>query len=146
MTTPYENMRLKRMAENKKKLEALNLPTLSQSLNKSSESSSKPSTYVKGRLKFVQPGELEVNKKRQRSTTTCKSSITPPPIKNTITSLSIQTTITPPPIKTTITPPPIQIAKDVVVEYEDEDVVEGDETKDDVEGDEVEDVVVGDEA
>ncbi|KAL5076027.1 hypothetical protein RYX36_015011, partial [Vicia faba] len=25
MTTPYENMRLKRMAENKKKLEALNL-------------------------------------------------------------------------------------------------------------------------
>ncbi|KAL5054072.1 hypothetical protein RYX36_034754 [Vicia faba] len=146
MTTPYENMRLKRMAENKKKLEALNLPTLSQSLNKSSESYSKPSPSAKGRPKFVQPGELEVNKKCLCSTTTCKLSITPPLIKTIITSPPIQTTITPPPIKTTITPPPIQIEKDVVVEYGDEDVVEGDETEDDVAGDEAEDVVVGDEA
>ncbi|CAI8596224.1 unnamed protein product [Vicia faba] len=128
MTTPYEKMRLKRMEENKKKLDALNLPTISQSLNKSSESSSKPSPSVKGLPKFVQPGELEVNKKRLRSTTTHKSSITPPPIKTTITHL------------------PIQTAKDVVVEYEDEDVVEGDETEDDVTGNEAEDVVVGDEA
>ncbi|CAI8584527.1 unnamed protein product [Vicia faba] len=146
MTTPYENTRLKRMIENNKKLEALNLPTLSQSLNKSHESYSKPSPSVKGRPKFVQPGELEVNKKRLRSTTTRKSSITPPPIKTTITSLSIQTTITHPPIKTTITPPPVQTTKDVVVDYEDEDVVEGDETKDDVAGVKFEDVVVGDEA
>ncbi|CAI8595948.1 unnamed protein product [Vicia faba] len=66
MTTPYENSRLKRIAENKKKLAALNLPTLSQSLHKSSESSSKPSLSVKGRSRFVQPGEIEVNKKKHR--------------------------------------------------------------------------------
>ncbi|CAI8593548.1 unnamed protein product [Vicia faba] len=155
MTTPYENSRLKRIAENKKKLAALNLPTLSQSLHKSSESSSKPSLSVKGRSRFVQPGELEVNKKRLRSITTRKSSITPPPME------------------TTITPPSIQIAKDVLVEDEDEDdmvgdeaddvvvgdgtgdvvlgdaaevVVVGDEAEDDVVGDEAEDVVLGDEA
>ncbi|KAL5075616.1 hypothetical protein RYX36_014600 [Vicia faba] len=146
MTTPYENSRLKRIAENKKKLAALNLPTLSKSLHKSSESSSKPSLSVKGRSRFVQPGELEVNKKRLRSITTRKSSITPPPM---------ETTITPPPMETTITPPSIQIAKDVVVEDEDEDdmvgdeaddVVVGDGTGDVVLGDEAEDVVVGDEA
>ncbi|CAI8595257.1 unnamed protein product [Vicia faba] len=146
MTTPYENSRLKIIAENKKKLAALNLPTLSQSLHKSSESSSKPSLSVKGRSRFVQPGELEVNKKRLRSITTHKSSITPPPM---------ETTITLPPKETTITPPSIQIAKDVVVEDEDEDdmvgdeaddVVVGDGTGDVVLGDEAEDVVVGDEA
>ncbi|KAL5078738.1 hypothetical protein RYX36_007159 [Vicia faba] len=146
MTTPYENSRLKRIAENKKKLAALNLPTLSQSLHKSSESSSKPSLSVKGRSRFVQPGELEVNKKRLRSITTRKSSITPPPM---------ETTITPPPMETTITPPSIQIAKDVVVEDEDgddmvgdeaDDVVVGDGTGDVILGDEAEDVVVGDEA
>ncbi|CAI8608607.1 unnamed protein product [Vicia faba] len=101
---------------------------------------------VKGRSRFVQPGELEVNKKRLRSITTRKSSITPPPM---------ETTITPPPMETTITPPSIQIAKDVVVEDEDEDdmvgdeaddVVVGDGTGDVVLGDEAEDVVVGDEA
>ncbi|CAI8589347.1 unnamed protein product [Vicia faba] len=119
---------------------------------------------VKGRSRFVQPGELEVNKKRLRSITTRKSSITPPPM---------ETTITPPPMETTITPPSIQIAKDVVVEDEDEDdtvgdeaddvvvgdgtgdvvledaaedVVVGDEAEDDVVGDEAEDVVLGDEA
>ncbi|KAL5053763.1 hypothetical protein RYX36_034445 [Vicia faba] len=155
MTTPYENSRLKRIAENKKKLEALNLPTLSKSLHKSSESSSKPSLSVKGRSRFVQPGELEVNKKRLRSITTRKSSITPPPMETTITPPPMETTITPPPMETTITPPSIQIAKDVVVEDEDEDdmvgdeaddVVVGDGTGDVVLGDEAEDVVVGDEA
>ncbi|KAL5055261.1 hypothetical protein RYX36_035943, partial [Vicia faba] len=138
MTTPYENSCLKRIAENKKKLAALNLPTLSQSLHKSSESSSKPSLSVKGRSRFVQPGELEVNKKHLRSITTRKSSITPPPM---------ETTITPPPMETTITPPSIQIAKDAeddVVGDEDEDVVLGDEAEDVVVGDEAEDVVVGD--
>ncbi|XP_058770486.1 uncharacterized protein LOC131644106 isoform X3 [Vicia villosa] len=133
MTTPYEKIRLKRIAENKKKLEALNLPNLSQSLHKSSGSSSNPSP---GRPRFVQPGELEVNKKRLRSTTTHKSSITPPPIETTITS---------PPIQTAITPPPIQTAKDIMVENEDEDFMVGDETEDDVVRDEDEDVVVGDE-
>ncbi|XP_058727981.1 uncharacterized protein LOC131599727 [Vicia villosa] len=137
MTSSYEEIRLKRIAENKKKLEALNLPKLSQSLHKSSSSSSKPSSSVKVRPRFVQPGELEVNKKRLRSTSTRKSSITPPPI---------ETTIIPPPIKTVITPAPIQPEKDVMVEDEDEDDVVGDEIEDDVEEDEAEDVVVGDEA
>ncbi|KAI5400917.1 hypothetical protein KIW84_065672 [Lathyrus oleraceus] len=90
---------------------------------------------MKGRPRFVQPGELEVNKKRICSTTTRKSSITPPPTKTTITHLPIQTTVTPPPIETTITPPPIQTTKDVVVEDKDGDVVVGDGTEDDVVGD-----------
>ncbi|CAK8536797.1 unnamed protein product [Lathyrus sativus] len=144
MISSYE--RLKRIAENKKRLEALNLPKLSQSLHKTSSSSSKPSPSVKGRLRFVQPGELKVNKKRLCSTKMCKSSIIPPPIKTTITLPPIQTKITPLPIENTITHLPIQTAKDVVVEGEDEDVVVGDETEDDVVGDEDEDVVVGDEA
>ncbi|CAK8574146.1 unnamed protein product [Lathyrus sativus] len=146
MISLYEEIRLKRDAENKKKLEALNLPKLSQSLPKTSSSSSKPSPSVKGRPRFVQPGELEVNKKRLRSTTTRKSLIIPPPIKTTITLLPIQTKITPLPIETTITPLPIQTAKDIVVADEDEDIMVGDETEDDVVGDEAEDVVVGDEA
>ncbi|XP_058724990.1 uncharacterized protein LOC131596369 [Vicia villosa] len=137
MTSSYEDIRLKTIAENKKKLEALNLTKLSQSLYKSSSSSSKPSSSVKGRPRFVQPGELEVNKKRLRSTTTRKSSITPPPV---------QTTITTPPIQTTITPPPIQTTEDVVVGDEGEDVVVGDEGEDGVVGDEGEDGVVRDEA
>ncbi|CAK8564058.1 unnamed protein product [Lathyrus sativus] len=146
MISSYEEIRLKRIVENKKKLEALNLPKLSQSLHKTSLSSSKPSMSVKGCPRFVQPGELEVNKKRLRSTTTCKSSIIPPPIKTIITLPPIQTKITPLPIETTITPLPIITAKDVVVADEDEDIVVGDETEDDVVGDEAEDVVVGDAA
>ena len=78
---------------------------------------------MKGRSRFVQPGELEVNKKRLRSITTRKSSITPPPME------------------TTITPPSIQIAKDVVVEDEDEDDMVGDEADDVVVGDGTGDVV-----
>ncbi|CAK8579397.1 unnamed protein product [Lathyrus sativus] len=74
MISSYEEIRLKRIAENKKKLEALNLPKLFQSLHKTSLSSSKPSPSVKDRPRFVQPGDLEVNKKRLRSTTTRKSS------------------------------------------------------------------------
>ncbi|CAK8565964.1 unnamed protein product [Lathyrus sativus] len=141
MISSYEEIRLKRIAENKKKLEALNLPKLSQSLHKTSSSSSKPSS---GRPRFVQPGELEVNKKRLRSATMCKSSIISPPIKTTITLPPIQTKISPLPIETTITHLPIQTTKDVVVEDEDEDVVVGDEAEDVVVGDEAEDVVVGD--
>ncbi|CAK8566845.1 unnamed protein product [Lathyrus sativus] len=144
MISSYEEIRLQRIAENKKKLEALNLPKLSQSLHKTSSSSSKPSPSVKGRPRFVQPGELEVNKKRLCSTTMCKSSIIPPSIKTTITFPPIQTKITPLPIETTITHLPIQTAKDVVVEDEDEDDVVGDEAEDVVVGDEAEDVVVGD--
>ncbi|XP_058740976.1 uncharacterized protein LOC131613314 [Vicia villosa] len=136
MISSYEDIRLKTIAENKKKLEALNLTKLSQSLYKSSSSSSKPSSSVKDRPRFVQPGELEVNKKRLGSTTTRKSSITPPPV---------QTTITTPPIQTTITPPPIKTAEDGVVGDEGEDGVVGDEGEDGVVGDEAEDVVVGDE-
>ncbi|CAK8569395.1 unnamed protein product [Lathyrus sativus] len=164
MISSYEEIRLKRIAENTKKLEALNLPKLSQSLHKTSLSFSKPSPSAKGRPRFVQPGELEVNKKRLCSTTMRKSSIIPPSIKTIITLLPIQTKITPLPIETTITHLPIettithfpiQTAKDVVVADEDEDVVVGDEaedvvvgdeTEDDVVGDEAEDVVVGDEA
>ncbi|CAK8564973.1 unnamed protein product [Lathyrus sativus] len=146
MISSYEEIRLKRIAENKKKLEALNLPKLSQSLHKTSSSSSKPSPPVKGRPRFVQPGELEVNKKRLRSAAMCKSSIIHPPIKTTINLPPIQTKITPLPIETTITHLPIQTTKDVVVEDEDEDVVVGDEPGDDLVGDEAEDVVVGDEA
>ncbi|CAK8573019.1 unnamed protein product [Lathyrus sativus] len=145
MISSYEEILLKIIAENKKKLETLNLPKLSQSLHKTSSSSSKPSSSVKGSPRFVQPGELEVNKKRLRSTTTRKSSIIPPPIKTTITLSPIQTKITPLPIETTITPLPIQTTKDVMVADEDEGVVVGDETEDVVVGDEAEDVVVGDE-
>ncbi|KAL5101125.1 hypothetical protein RYX36_005452 [Vicia faba] len=164
MTTPYENMRLKRMAENKKKLEALNLPTLSQSLNKSSESYFKPSlvmptfNYDSQIINNPSPDQ-NYNKfstnpnhnnpspdQNYNNFSANPNHNNPSPIKTTITSPPIQTTITPPPIKTTITHPPIQTAKDVVVEYEDEDVVEGDEAEDYVAGDEAEDVVVGDEA
>ncbi|XP_058776326.1 uncharacterized protein LOC131650637 [Vicia villosa] len=137
MTTPYEKLRLQRIAENKKKVEALNLHTLSQSLHKSCEPSSKPLPSVKVRPRFVQPGELEVNKKRLRSTTMRKSSITPHPIETTITSSPIQPTITPPLIQTT---------KDVVVGEETEDDLVGDEVEDDVVGNEAEDIVVGDRA
>ncbi|KAL5064804.1 hypothetical protein RYX36_026541 [Vicia faba] len=111
MTTPYENMRLKRMEENKKKLEALNLHTLSQSLNKSSESSSKPSLSVKGRLKFVQPGELEVNKKRLHVVVEYEDEDV---VKGDETEYDVAG----------------DEAEDVVVGDEAEDVVVGDETKD----------------
>ncbi|CAK8566062.1 unnamed protein product [Lathyrus sativus] len=146
MVSSYGEILLKRIAENKKKLEALNLPNLSQSLHKTSSSSSKPSSFVKGRLRFVQPGQLEVNRKRLRLTTTHKSSIIPQPIKTTITLPPIQSKITPLQIETTITHLSIQTAKDVVVADEDDDVVVRNETEDDVVGDEAEDVVVGDEA
>ncbi|CAL5208867.1 unnamed protein product [Lathyrus oleraceus] len=138
MNSSYEDIRRKTIEENQKKMQALNLTKLSQSLYKSSSSSSKPSSSVKGRPRFVQPGELEVNKKRLRSTTTQKSSIA---------FLPIQTTITPTPIQTTIIPLPIQTTiEDVVVEEEAENVVVGDDTENVVVGDETEDVVVEDEA
>ncbi|CAI8598002.1 unnamed protein product [Vicia faba] len=148
MTTPYENMRLKRMAENKKKLEALNLL---HSLNPlTNHLSLLPNHHRKQKAPtFNYYSQIINNPSPIKTTITSppiQTTITPPPIKTTITSPPIQTTITPPLVKTTITPPPIQTAKDVVVEYEDEDVMEGDETEDDVSGDEAEDVVVGDEA
>ncbi|WJX91666.1 hypothetical protein P8452_73405 [Trifolium repens] len=43
MMTPYEETRQMNIEENNKKLEALNLPSLSQSLRKSSSATSKPS-------------------------------------------------------------------------------------------------------
>jgi hypothetical protein len=44
MMTPYEETRQMNIEENNKKLEALNLPSLSQSLRKSSSATSKPSS------------------------------------------------------------------------------------------------------
>ncbi|KAI5421012.1 hypothetical protein KIW84_044739 [Lathyrus oleraceus] len=145
MNSSYEDIRHKTIEENQKNMQALNLTKLSQCLYTASSSSSKPSSSVKGRLRFVQPRELEVNKKLLRSTTTQKLSIASLPIQTIITPTPIQTTITPTPIQTTIVPPPIQTTiKDVVVEYETENVVVGDDTENVVVGDETEDVVVED--
>ncbi|CAJ2669919.1 unnamed protein product [Trifolium pratense] len=62
MGTPYEDARNKRMEENKKRMEALNLPKLSQSHYKSS-SITKPSKInkevgLKPKLKVNEEGEL----------------------------------------------------------------------------------------
>ncbi|WJX62089.1 Asparagine-rich protein (ARP protein) [Trifolium repens] len=82
MTSPYEEAQRIKIEENTKRMKALNLPSLSQSLCKSSTATSKPSSisnnlsiyllfrflFGKGHSRFVRPGELEkANKKRLRS-------------------------------------------------------------------------------
>jgi hypothetical protein len=52
MMTPYEETRQMNIEENNKKLEALNLPSLSQSLRKSSSATSKPSSVSNNLLVY----------------------------------------------------------------------------------------------
>nr|XP_027189909.1 B3 domain-containing protein At3g19184-like [Cicer arietinum] len=59
MESSYEDIRRKTMEENKKRMEALNLTHLSQSLHKSSSTISKTSP---GRPRLILPGDLEVTK------------------------------------------------------------------------------------
>nr|XP_027191839.1 B3 domain-containing protein At3g19184-like isoform X2 [Cicer arietinum] len=59
MESSYEDIRRKTMEENKKRMEALNLTHLSQSLHKSSSTISKTSP---GRSRLILPGDLEVTK------------------------------------------------------------------------------------
>ncbi|KAK2416747.1 hypothetical protein QL285_039115 [Trifolium repens] len=74
--TPYEVERQRTIEANNKKLEALNIPRLSQSIQKSSSTK-------KDRMRYVRPGDLQVaaNSKRLRSNDIPKPSprvITPP--------------------------------------------------------------------
>nr|XP_012569787.2 B3 domain-containing protein At3g19184-like [Cicer arietinum] len=63
MESSYEDIRRKTMEENKKRMEALNLTHLSQSLHKSSSTISKTSPrFTKGRLRLILPGDLKVTK------------------------------------------------------------------------------------
>ncbi|XP_045788701.1 uncharacterized protein LOC123883810 [Trifolium pratense] len=70
--TPYEVERQRTIAANNKKLEALNIPRLSQSIQKSSSTK-------KDKMRFVRPGDLQVaaNNKRLRSHDIPKP---PPPV------------------------------------------------------------------
>ncbi|KAK2377051.1 hypothetical protein QL285_077779 [Trifolium repens] len=69
--TPYEVERQRTIEANNKKLEALNIPRLSQSIQKSSS--------TKDKMRFVRPGDLQVaaNNKRLRSHDIPKP---PPPV------------------------------------------------------------------
>nr|XP_027187224.1 uncharacterized protein LOC105851477 [Cicer arietinum] len=63
MESSYEDIRRKTMEENKKRMEALNLTHLSQSLHKSSSTISKTSPrFTKGRPRVILPGDLQVTK------------------------------------------------------------------------------------
>ncbi|KAK2417279.1 hypothetical protein QL285_039601 [Trifolium repens] len=109
MTTAYEGARRKNIEENSKRLKALNLPILSESLRKSSSSTSKSSSFVKGQTRFVRPGDLEVaNKKRLRSFASSQApplSTTPPTQLTTLPTHPPQLT-TPPASPTQVTTPP----------------------------------------
>ncbi|KAK2415384.1 hypothetical protein QL285_037869 [Trifolium repens] len=52
-TSPYEEAPRIKIEENTKRMEALNLPSLSQSLHKSSSATSKPSSFVKGNWRKI---------------------------------------------------------------------------------------------
>ena len=59
----YEEIRLKRLEENKKRLEALNLPKLAQALRNSSPS--KPSSVKSTTTAFFLPHKNEKKKKKK---------------------------------------------------------------------------------
>ncbi|WJX45693.1 Asparagine-rich protein (ARP protein) [Trifolium repens] len=148
MMMPYEETWQMNIEENNKKLEALNLPSLSQSLRKSSSATSKPSSFVKGRSRFVRPGDLnKANKKRLRSfgLRHAPPHVTPPPTppRQLTTPLAPPTHVTTPPAPpTNLTTPPAadQAASPPLFsedDFSEDDVVEDKIFEDDV----VDDVV-----
>ncbi|KAK2403533.1 hypothetical protein QL285_052959 [Trifolium repens] len=142
MTSPYEEARRIKIEENTKRMKALNLPSLSQSLCKSSTATSKPSSFGKGHSRFVRPGELEkANKKRLRSsrlpqapphvttppTPPRQLTILPAPPSHVTAPASPPTNVTTPPaIDQEASPhheiPPLDSEDDVVEDFEDDDV------------------------
>ncbi|WJX18943.1 Asparagine-rich protein (ARP protein) [Trifolium repens] len=123
-------------------MKALNLPSLSQSLCKSSTTTSKPSSFGKGHSRFVRPGELEkANKKRRRSsrlpqapphvttppTPPRQLTILPAPPSHVTAPASPPTNVTTPPAKDQEASPhheipPLDSEDDVVEDFEDDDV------------------------
>ncbi|KAK2438286.1 hypothetical protein QL285_023087 [Trifolium repens] len=86
------------MEENTKRMKALNLPFLSESLRKSSSATSKPSSSVKGNSRFVLPGDLEKAKKKR-----IRSSLLPHATPH------VTTPPTPPPQLTILPTPPTHV-------------------------------------
>ncbi|KAK2456767.1 hypothetical protein QL285_004559 [Trifolium repens] len=146
MTTAYEAARRKNIEENSKRLKALNLPILSESLRKSSSSTSKSSSFVKGQTRFVRPGDLEVaNKKRLRSFASSQApplSTTPPTQLTTLPTHPPQLT-TPPASPTQVTTPPTpptRVTTPPATNQEIEDDLEDAEYVPEYDADDVEDV------
>ncbi|WJX32344.1 Asparagine-rich protein (ARP protein) [Trifolium repens] len=145
MTSQYEEARRKNIEENSKRLKALNLPLLSESLRKSSSSTSKSSSFVKGQSRFVRPGDLEVaNKKRLRSYASSRApplSTTPPTQLTTLPTPPPQLT-TPPASPTQVTTPPTpptRVTTPPATNQEIEDDVEDAEYIPEYDADDVED-------
>ncbi|KAK2349539.1 hypothetical protein QL285_046185 [Trifolium repens] len=154
--TPYEETRQMNIEENNKKLEALNLPSLSQSLRKSSSATSKPSSFVKGRSRFVRPGDLDkANKKRLRSfdlrhapppvttpPTPPRQLTTPPAPPTHVTKPPAPpTNVTTPPAADQAASPPLFSEDDFSEDDVEDDIFEDDVVDDDVsEDDDVQDV------
>ncbi|WJX69721.1 hydroxyphenylpyruvate reductase [Trifolium repens] len=146
MMTPYEETRQMNIEENNKKLEALNLPSLSQSLRKSSSATSKPSSFVKGRSRFVRPGDLDkANKKRLRSfgLRHAPPHVTTPPTppRQLTTPPAPPTNVTTPPAADQASSPPLFSEDDFSEDDVEDDIFEDDVVDDDVsEDDDVQDV------
>ncbi|KAK2383104.1 hypothetical protein QL285_070591 [Trifolium repens] len=108
MTTLYEQQRRIKMEENTKRMKALNLPFLSESLRKSSSATSKPSSSMKGNSRFVLPGDLEKAKKKRLRSSLLPHVTTPPTPPPQLTILPTPPThvTTPPAPPTNVTSPP----------------------------------------